>query len=295
MTAWTPASVRTGVLGFKAGMTADWDVWGVRRPLTVIQLDEVVVTAVRSAAAHGYSALQVGSRAPKPQRVSRAAAGAFRAAGLAPRQHLAEFRVSPEAALPVGASITCRHFVPGQALKVTGVTQGKGFQGVMKRHHFAGQGASHGNSLSHRVPGATGSRQDPGKVMKGKKMPGQMGGGTVTVDGLLLYKIDVRRNLLYVVGAVPGNPRTLLRVCDSRKRPFKSAPPFPTHEASAADRAALELWAAGAFLPPAEEALLHQLGMLPPGYEREPPFELLAPPADIDPFSILENDEPEMG
>ena len=282
--------MRAGVLGFKAGMTADWDVWGVRRPLTVIQLDEAVVTAVRSVDKHGYCALQVGSRAPKPQRVSAAAAGAFRAAGLAPRQHLAEFRVSPDALLPVGASLTCRHFVPGQALKVTGTTQGKGFQGVMKRHHFAGQPASHGNSLSHRTMGATGSRQDPGKVMKGKKMPGQMGGGTVTVDGLLLYKIDVRRNLLYVVGAVPGKPGTLLRVRDSAKRPFPSPPPFPTHEPSAADRAALELWAAGAFLPPAEEALLHQLGMLPAGYEREPPFELLAQPAAIDPFSILADD-----
>jgi len=285
--------VRAGVLGFKAGMTADWDVWGVRRPLTVIQLDEAVVTAVRSADKHGYCALQVGSRAPKPQRVSRAAAGAFRAAGLAPRQHLAEFRVSPDALLPVGASLTCRHFVPGQALAVTGTTQGKGFQGVMKRHHFAGQGASHGNSLSHRTMGATGSRQDPGKVMKGKKMPGQMGGATVTVDGLLLYKIDVRRNLLYVVGAVPGKPGALLRVRDSRKRPFPAPPPFPTHEPSGRERAALELWAAGAFLPPAEEALLHQLGMLPPGYEREPPFELLMQPAALDPFSILENDEPE--
>ena len=287
--------MRAGVLGFKAGMTADWDAWGVRKPLTVIQLDEAIVTAVRSAEQHGYFAVQVGGRAPKTQRVSSAAAGFFRKAGVAPRAHLGEFHTTADATLPVGTSLTCRHFVPGQLLKVTGTTQGKGFQGAMKRHHFAGQPASHGNSLSHRALGATGCRQDPGKVSKGKKMPGQMGGGTVTVDGLTLYKIDVRRNLLYVIGAVPGKPGTLLRICDSPKQRFSAAspPPFPTYVPSAADQAALARWAAGAFLPPAEEALLAQLGLLPAAYEREPAYELLAPPPAIDPFSILENDEPE--
>ena len=287
--------MRCGVLGFKAGMTADWDVWGERRPLTCIQIDEAVVTAVRSPEKHGYLALQVGSRAPKPQRVTRAQEGYFRAAGLAPRAHLAEFRVTADALLPVGTSLTSRHFVPGQAVKVSGTTQGKGFQGVMKRHHFAGQPASHGNSLSHRALGSTGQRQDPGKVIKGKKMPGQMGGGTVTVDGLTVYKIDVRRNLLYVVGAVPGKPGTLLRVCDSGKRAFSPAapPPFPTYVQTDADLENLARWAAGSYLAPAEEAFLDQQGRLPAGYIKEPPYELVAPPSEIDPFSILENDEPE--
>ena len=285
--------MRTGLLGFKAGMCADWDVWGVRKTLTCIQIDDAVVTAVRTLDQHGYSALQVGAREPKVQRVSRATAGFFRKSDLAPRSHLGEFRVSPEAVLPVGASLTCRHFVPGQCVKVTGTTQGKGFQGAMKRHHFAGQPASHGNSLSHRALGATGSRQDPGKVMKGKKMPGQMGGGTITVDGLKVYKIDVRRNLIYVIGSVPGKPGTLLRIADSLKAPFPSPPPFPTYSLSDADLTDLAKWAAGAFLPPAEEAFLAQQGLLPPGYSREPPYELLAAPTEVDPFSIQENDEPE--
>ena len=274
-------------------MCADWDVWGVRKTLTCIQIDDAVVTAVRTSDQHGYSALQIGAREPKVQRVSRATAGFFRKSDLAPRSHLGEFRVSPEAVLPVGSSLTCRHFVPGQCVKVTGTTQGKGFQGAMKRHHFAGQPASHGNSLSHRALGATGSRQDPGKVMKGKKMPGQMGGGTVTVDGLKVYKIDVRRNLIYVIGSVPGKPGTLLRIADSLKAPFPSPPPFPTYTPSDADIADLAKWAAGAFLPPAEEAFLAQQGLLPAGYTKEPPFELLAAPSEIDPFSIQENDEPE--
>lgn len=216
--------------------------------------------------------------------------------GIAPRTHLQEFRVTPDAFLPIGTPLTCHHFIPGQRLKVSGITQGKGFQGAMKRHGFKGQGASHGNSVSHRVLGATGCRQDPGKVIKGKKMPGQMGGDRVTVDGLLLYKVDIKRNLLYVEGSVPGKAGGLLRVSDSLKHPFTvaSPPPFPTHQLTGEDKLLLAKWQAGAYLSPSEEAYLAQNGQLPAGYEREPAFEFLSPAPETDPFAIPADDEPSL-
>ncbi len=261
-----------------------------------MQLDDVIVTGVMTEEKHGYTALQVGCHVPKAQRVRHAVARQFQAAGVAPRAHLGEFRVTPDALLPVGTVISCRHFVPGQRVKVTGVTQGKGFQGGMKRHGFAGQGASHGNSVSHRVLGATGCRQDPGKVIKGKKMPGHMGVDVVTADGLRVYKVDVSRNLLFLEGSTPGRAGGLLRIADSAKHPFTPAapPPFPTYTLTEADRAALAAWGeAGAYLGPAEEAYLAAAGLLPPGYAREPPREFIVAPPEVDPFAIPENDEPE--
>ena len=164
-----------------------------------------MVTGVINAPTRGYTALQVGAGLPRLRNVNRAAAGHFSKLGIAPRIVLGEFRVTPDALLPVGTPILARHFVPGQMIKVTGTSQGKGFQGAMKRHGFSGQGASHGNSVSHRALGATGCRQDPGKVIKGKKMPGHMGEETITMD-VKVYKIDIKSNLIYVKGSVPGKP-----------------------------------------------------------------------------------------
>jgi large subunit ribosomal protein L3 len=211
-----------------------------------------------------YCALQVGSGLLSPARLPRALAGHFAALGVAPRRALAEFRVTPDALLPLGTPLTCRHLVPGQMVRVTSTTQGKGFQGGMKRHGFAGQGASHGNSVSHRVLGATGCRQDPGKVIKGKKMPGQMGGDTITMD-LQVYKLDVKSNLVYLRGGVPGKPGTLVRLCDSIKTPHSAPPPFPTHTPSQEDLAQLAMWSAGAYLSPLEELELELAGKLPKG------------------------------
>jgi large subunit ribosomal protein L3 len=162
------------------------------------------VTGVVEAAERGYTAVQVGAALPKLRNVNRARAGHFASVGVAPRRHLAEFRVTPEAVCAVGTPLLARHFVPGQMVKVTGTSQGKGFQGAMKRHGFAGQGASHGNSVSHRAIGATGCRQDPGKVIKGKKMPGHMGEKTISID-VQVFKIDIKSNLIYIKGAVPGS------------------------------------------------------------------------------------------
>ena len=259
--AWTPASRRVGLLALKAGMTADWDKWGVRHALTVLRVEDAIVTG---RVTEGYTALQVGSGLPAPSRVPRTLAGHFAALGVAPRRTLAEFRVSPNALLPLGTPLTCRHFVPGQMVRVTSTSQGKGFQGAMKRHGFAGQGASHGNSVSHRVLGATGCRQDPGKVIKGKKMPGRMGGDTITMD-LQVYKLDIKSNLVYLKGAVPGKPGTSVRLVDSTKSPLKTPPPFPTYAPSKEDAEQLALWSAGAYLAPLEELELSLTGALPKG------------------------------
>ena len=165
----------------------------------------------------------------------------------------------------------------------------------MKRHGFSGQGASHGNSISHRVLGATGCRQDPGKVIKGKKMPGHMGTETVTIEVAKVYKIDIKQNLLYIEGPAPGKPGTLLRIRDSLRKPFtiKNPPPFPTYTLTNTDKEQLIKWTMNSYLSPTEEHYLLQQGSLPANYEREPPYELIAPPPTVDPFSIPENDEPE--
>ena len=136
---FTPASRRVGVIGLKCGMTADWDAWGVRHALTVVKLESNIVTGVCTEAARGYTALQVGAGIPKLKNVARPQVGFFEAQGVAPRAALHEFRVSPDALLPIGTPLLAQHFMPGQAVNVQGVTQGKGFQGAMKRWGFAGQ------------------------------------------------------------------------------------------------------------------------------------------------------------
>lgn len=158
----------------------------------------------------------------------------FEKANVTPSRKLMEFRVSPDCLLDTGTKISALHFVPGQLLDVCGTSRGKGFAGVMKRWGFGGGSASHGNSLSHRAPGSTGCRQDPGRVFKGKKMAGRMGGKRVTKQNLMLLKIDPERDLLYVKGAVPGCAGSFVRVQDSIKGPFyPSPPPVPTFELDA--------------------------------------------------------------
>ena len=326
---WDPlVSRRVGVLALKAGMTADWDKWGVRHALTVLRLEDALVTGAAQPEARGYLALQVGAGRLPPRLVSRPLAGHFAAAGVPPRRVLAEFRVTPDAMLPVGTPLLARHFVPGQMVQVSSVSQGKGFQGAMKRWGFRGGSASHGNSLSHRVLGATGCRQDPGRVFKGKKMPGRMGGNTITMD-LQVYKIDVKNNLVYLKGAVAGKPGTYVTLKDSHKTPHKSPPPFPTYVLTEGDKADLAKWSAGAYLAPLEELELRLKGALPKGallgmcggraffvltrppappppltrtptlpaqrseYEREPPFEIVMPPPEKSPFAVPEDEEGE--
>jgi len=174
---------------------------------------------------NGYVALQLGSGARRSVYMPKAERGQFAVAKVEPKRRVAEFRVSEDALIPVGAEITADHFVPGQFVDVTGTNQGKGFQGAMKRWNFGGLRATHGVSLSHRSLGSTGQRQDPGKVFKGKKMAGHMGSERVTTQNLVVVKTDVERGLVMVRGAVPGSKGGWVLVRDAvLKQPHKDAP-----------------------------------------------------------------------
>lgn len=292
-TGWTPDSRRVGAITLKCGMTADWDVWGQRHPLTVLKLEDVRVTQVKDEATHGYTSVQVGGGDAKPKNVSKPQAGHFARAGVEPKAVLAEFRVSEDAVLPVGTPISVQHFVPGQYVDVTSTTIGKGFQGPMKRWGFGGQKASHGTTKAHRSHGSTGSSQNPGRVFKGKKMAGRMGGKTATVECLQVYKVDIKRGLLYLRGSVPGHAGAYVRVRDSLRKPHSEAapPPFPTFTPSDGDAEKLERWAAGSYDSPQEVARKRSQGER---FELEPPFEVVMPAQDWDPFGIHDWEEPTM-
>lgn len=294
---WDPvASRRTGVVALKCGMIPDWDVWGERHPLTVLRLEDVEVTQVKTADVHGYNAIQVGGGEAKPKRVTKALAGHFEAAGVAPKIALAEFPVTEDALLEVGTPITARHFVPGQHVDIQGVTKGKGFAGVMKRWGFAGQRATHGVSKTHRHAGSTGASQDPGRTWKGKKMAGRMGGARRTAPNLLVYKIDLKRNLVFVKGAVPGHNGSYVRITDARKmsrKPERAAAlglPLPTYVPSDEEQALFEAWAAEESLP--EKASDEEVALYLEETSKAP-FELVVKAPDVDPFGINEWDEGE--
>ncbi|MBV8593466.1 MAG: 50S ribosomal protein L3 [Caulobacteraceae bacterium] len=213
--------MRTGVIARKLGMTRLFDEAGTHVPVTVLSLDGCQVTAQRTLERDGYVALQLGAGAKKPKNTSKAERGHFAKALVEPKRHLAEFRVSEDNLIDVGAEFTAEHFQAGQKVDVTAVTVGKGFAGAMKRWNFGGMRATHGVSVSHRAHGSTGQRQDPGKVFKGKKMAGHMGQDVVTTLGLTVFRVDADRGLILVRGAVPGSEGTYVKIRDA----VKSAPP----------------------------------------------------------------------
>jgi len=219
--------MRSGVVAQKLGMTRVFTDAGEHVPVTVLQLAQCQVVAHRTKDKNGYVALQLGSGSRRAGNMSKADRGYFAKAKVEPKRKLAEFRVSDDAVIPVGAEITADHFVPGQFVDVSGISIGKGFAGGMKRWNFGGLRASHGVSISHRSIGSTGGRQDPGKTFKGKKMPGHLGAERVTTLNLKIVQTDVERGLLLVEGAVPGAKGGWITVRDAVKKPLPKDAPKP--------------------------------------------------------------------
>jgi large subunit ribosomal protein L3 len=210
--------MRSGVIAQKIGMTRVFKEDGRHVPVTVLKMDACQVVRQRTMDKDGYTAVQLGAVPAKPKNVTKPMRGHFAVANVEPKRKLVEFRVSPEAMLEVGAEITAAHFIAGQYVDISGTSIGKGFAGVIKRHNFGGLPASHGVSISHRSHGSTGQRQDPGKVFKGKKMAGHMGGVRVTTQNLEVVATDAERGILLIKGAVPGAKGGFVLVRDAVKQ-----------------------------------------------------------------------------
>jgi large subunit ribosomal protein L3 len=219
--------MRSGVVAQKVGMTRVFTEAGEHVPVTVLRLAQCQVVAHRTKDKNGYVALQLGSGPRRANNMSKADRGYFGKQNVEPKRKLAEFRVTEDALIPVGAEITADHFIPGQFVDVSGITIGKGFAGGMKRWNFAGLRASHGVSISHRSIGGTGGRQDPGKTFKNKKMPGHLGVERVTTLNLKVVQTDVERGLLLVEGAVPGSKSGWVTVRDAVKKKLPKEAPKP--------------------------------------------------------------------
>jgi large subunit ribosomal protein L3 len=205
-----------GILGAKLGMTQVWDNNRVV-PVTVVQAGPCVVTQVRTGDKDGYSAVQLAFGAVDPRKVNKPRTGHFAKADVAPRRHIVELRTSDASEYTTGQEVTVDTFAAGQLIDVTGKTKGKGFAGVMKRHGFHGLRASHGVERKHRSPGSIGACATPGRVFKGVKMAGRMGGGRFTVQNLTIQAIDPENNLILVRGAVPGPKGALVLVRSAAK------------------------------------------------------------------------------
>ena len=195
----------TGILGRKLGMTQVFDENNRVVPVTVVQAGPNVVTQIRSQETDGYVAVQLAFGAIDPRKVNKPEAGHFAKAGVTPRRHIAELRTEDVSGYTVGQELTASEvFDAGNLVDVTGITKGKGYAGVMKRHGFKGLGAGHGVQRKHRSPGSIGGCSTPGRVFKGMRMAGRMGGEQVTTQNLTIHAIDADKGLVLILGAVPG-------------------------------------------------------------------------------------------
>lgn len=200
------------ILGKKLGMTQVWSDDDRLIPVTVIEAGPCVVTQVKTIGTDGYDAIQIAFGDIKASKVNKPMRGHFSKAGVEPRRHLAEVRLDTPASQKKGDTITVDIFEAGNTVHISGTSKGKGFAGVVKRHNFSGGRASHGSHF-HRAPGSIGQASQPSRVFKGRKMPGRMGGDSVTVRNLEVVRVDTDQNLLLVKGAVPGGQNALLTIC----------------------------------------------------------------------------------
>src|SRR5688500_17347547 len=255
--------MRTGVIAKKVGMTRLFQADGRHVPVTVLQLEELQVVGRREADRDGYTAVQLGAGKAKAKNVAKPQRSALRKGKVEPKAKVAECRVADDALLDVGATISADHFVAGQLVDISGVTQGKGFAGAMKRWGFGGLRATHGVSVSHRSHGSTGNRQDPGRVFKNKKMAGHMGARNRTQQNLEVVRTDPVRGLLFIKGSVPGHKGAWLTVQDAIKLPLDERAPYPAGLVDMAAELEVEHAPAG-FV---DDAAVHEIPALPSAEE----------------------------
>ena len=204
-----------GLVGRKCGMTRVFTLDGLSVPVAVVEVEPNIVTQVKTFDNDGYHAIQVTVGERRASKVTKPLAGHYAKAKVAPGRCLLEFRLPKKTnysaehegvELKIGVELTVKLFKEGQKIDVRGVSKGKGFAGVVKRHNFSCQDMTHGNSLSHRAPGSIGQNQSPGRVFKGKKMAGRLGGQLCAVQNLEIIRVDEEKNLLLIKGAIPGAP-----------------------------------------------------------------------------------------
>ena len=241
--------MRTGLIAKKLGMTQVYNDAGEQVPVTVLHVENCQVVAKKTQEKDGYTALQLGVGAAKVKNVSKSLRGHFAKAKVEPKSKVIEFRVEENALLEPGTEILASHFVAGQFVDVVGHTIGRGFAGWMKRWNFSGLEASHGVSVAHRHGGSTGMRQDPGRVFKGKKMPGHMGTKQRTKQNLKVVSVDEAQGFILVSGSIPGAENSFVLIKDAVKKGTHAKAPYPAgvrrapetqQEAPAADAPAAE-------------------------------------------------------
>ncbi len=219
--------MRCGVIARKLGMSRIFNDKGEHVPVTILRIEDVEVLSTRSMEKDGYIAVQLGFNNKKLKNINKPLKGHFAKAKTEPKEKIIEFRVSEDALLKIGDKICANHFIPGQKIDVTGISQGKGFAGSMKRHNFGGMQATHGVSVSHRAHGSTGNSQDPGRTWKGKKMAGQYGNVRVTTQNLKVVKLLEDEDLILVEGSVPGSKNGIVTLSDAVKHDLPKEAPFP--------------------------------------------------------------------
>lgn len=210
-------SVYRELIGQKCGMTRIFTPEGISIPVTVVAVVPNRITQIKQIETDGYNAVQVVGGLKRASRLTKSKAGQFAKASVEPGSVVKEQHMSSVEGVSIGDTFTVDIFEEGQRVDVTGISKGKGFAGVVKRHNFSTQNATHGNSLTYRAPGSTGQCQTPGRVFKGKRMPGQMGNKQITVQSVSIARVDLERNLLLIKGAVPGAPGGMVIIKHSVK------------------------------------------------------------------------------